>query len=121
MAENHFFCKTFIKKIPVLGKTMFIVLLPLFASFFVHFQKLIRPHPSPLWGGRGSQKMLENLLSKNGQVQQKKMVQGLVKKFGRGRGWGRSINLFRRDGGPRIFWSQNMYFHGVKSTAHPPN
>ena len=23
----------------------------LIASFFVHFQKLIRPHPGPLWGG----------------------------------------------------------------------
>ena len=30
---------------------MFRVLLSLFVSFFVHFQKLIRPHPGPLWGG----------------------------------------------------------------------
>ena len=30
---------------------MFRVLLSLFVSFFVHFQKLIRPHAGPLWGG----------------------------------------------------------------------
>ena len=29
---------------------MFRVLLPGFAWFFVHFHKLIRPHPGPLWG-----------------------------------------------------------------------
>ena len=50
MAKNHFL-KLSSKKSLVLGKTMFRVLLPLFASFFVHFQKLIRPHPGPLWGG----------------------------------------------------------------------
>ena len=32
----------------VLGKTMLKVLLPHFAWFFVHFDKLIRPHPGPL-------------------------------------------------------------------------
>ena len=24
-----------------------------FVAFFVHFDKLIRPHPGPLWGGGG--------------------------------------------------------------------
>ena len=49
--QKSLFFKLSSKKSPVLGKTMFRVLLPLFASFFVHFQKLIRPHPGPLWGG----------------------------------------------------------------------
>ena len=32
------------------------VTLPRFAAFFVHFDKLIRQPPGPLWGGGGRQK-----------------------------------------------------------------
>ena len=45
------FLRLSLKIIPVLWKAMFRLLLPGFAWFFVHFHKLIRPHPSPLWGG----------------------------------------------------------------------
>ena len=47
--KNHFLGHSF-KIIPALWKTMFRVSLPGFAWFFVHFHKLIRPHPGPLWG-----------------------------------------------------------------------
>ena len=45
------FLRLLLKIIPVLWKAMFRLLLPGFAWFFVHFHKLIRPHPGPLWGG----------------------------------------------------------------------
>ena len=61
--QKSFFLTFHKQKSPVLGKTMFIVLLPLFASFFVHFQKLIRPHPSPLWGVFSIPKTFVNLPS----------------------------------------------------------
>ena len=46
-----FFGGLSLKIILVLGKAMFKVLLPHFPWFFVHFDKLIRPHLGPLWGG----------------------------------------------------------------------
>ena len=53
MAKNIFLGGLSLKIILVLGKAMFKVLLPHFAWFFVLFDKLIRPHPGPLWvGGR---------------------------------------------------------------------
>ena len=53
--QKYFLGGLSLKIILVLGKAMFKVLLPHFAWFFVHFDKLIRPHPGPLWeGGKGS-------------------------------------------------------------------
>ena len=34
-------------RVMVRGKMLY------FVAFFVHFDKLIRPHPGPLWGGEG--------------------------------------------------------------------
>ena len=46
--QKYFLGGLSLKIILVLGKAMFKVLLPHFAWFFVHFDKLIRPHPGPL-------------------------------------------------------------------------
>ena len=38
-------------KIPASGRGMVRGKMSHFVAFFVHFNKLIRPHPGPLWGG----------------------------------------------------------------------
>ena len=50
MAKNHFL-GTVIKKISDSGRAMVRGKMSHFVAFFVHFDKLIRPHPGPLWGG----------------------------------------------------------------------
>ena len=61
MAKNNFFWD-YHKKNPVSGKAMVKGKMLHFVAFFVHLDKLIRPHPGPLWGGGGrggvAQKML---------------------------------------------------------------
>ena len=48
-----FFLGTIINEIPASGRGMVRGKMSHFVAFFVHFDKLIRPHPGPLWGGRG--------------------------------------------------------------------
>ena len=45
------FLGTIINKILASGRGMVRGKMSLFVAFFVHFDKLIRPHPGPLWGG----------------------------------------------------------------------
>ena len=44
------FFGTIINKNPVSGRAMVKGKMLHFVAFFVHFDKLIRPHPGPLWG-----------------------------------------------------------------------
>ena len=48
MAKNHFFWD-YHKKNPVSGRAMVKGKMLHFVAFFVHLDKLIRPHPGPLW------------------------------------------------------------------------
>ena len=45
------FSRDYHQKNPVSGKAMVKGKMLHFVAFFVHFYKLIRPHPGPLWGG----------------------------------------------------------------------
>ena len=51
MATTFYLGGTIIKKNPVSGRVMVKGKMLHFVAFFVHFDKLIRPHPGPLWGG----------------------------------------------------------------------
>ncbi len=61
--RKSFFLKLSLKLIEVLWKAMVIVKLSHFVGFFVHFYKLIRLPPGPLWGG-GSPDMVTYLAKK---------------------------------------------------------
>ena len=45
------FLGTIINEISASGRGMVRGKMSHFVAFFVHFDKLIRPHPGPLWGG----------------------------------------------------------------------
>ena len=76
--RKSFFLKLSLKLIEVLWKAMVRVKLSHFVWFFVHFYKLIRLPPGPLWGvGRGYQPNKKKtflclVLGKGGQKKQKK-------------------------------------------------
>ena len=53
MATNNIFWDHYQKKNPVSGRAMVKGKMLHFVAFFVHFDKLIRPHPGPLWGEGG--------------------------------------------------------------------
>jgi len=55
MVKNHFFGLSS-KNNPVSGRAMIKGKMLHFVAFFVHFDKLIRPHPGPLWGGVSGKK-----------------------------------------------------------------
>ena len=50
-SRNQLFFKPTLKLNPFLWKTMVRVIFLHFVAFFVHFDKLIRWPPGPLWGG----------------------------------------------------------------------
>ena len=52
MAKSQFFWDYHQKKNPVSGRAMVRDITMHFDALFVNFDKLIRPHPGPLWGGR---------------------------------------------------------------------